>query len=250
MTLTVGSLFAGIGGFDLAAEWMGWRTIWVSEIDPYACKVLAHRFPGAPNLGDITKIEWGTVERPEILCGGFPCQPHSFAGRRLGSGDVRDLWSEYVRSIRHLRPKYVVAENVAGLLTSDGGGFFNRVLSDLAALGYDAEWEVFSAAEVGAPHLRERVWVVAYPNRNRLEAVANEGVLREPSDDTRSAGRLGEMGGAAIWSRPCPSGARPMGVGNGIPADLDRIKALGNAIVPQCAVAGPFRRIAELEGLA
>jgi DNA (cytosine-5)-methyltransferase 1 len=144
--LRIGSLFAGIGGFDLAARWMGWETAWYSEIDPYCCAVMAKHFPDALSLGDITKVDWSTVERPDLLCGGFPCQDISNAGKRAGiDGERSGLWSEFARAIRELRPRYVVVENVAALL----GRGMGRVLGDLAALGYDAEWTVLSAADVG-----------------------------------------------------------------------------------------------------
>ncbi len=162
--MRIGSLFAGIGGFDLAAQWMGWETAWYSEIDPFCNGVMAHHFPEATALGDITKIDWGTVEPVNLVCGGFPCQDVSQAGKRAGISGVRSgLWIEYARAIRDLRPRYVVVENVPGLLIRG----LDAVLRDLAALGYDAEWQVLSAADVGAPHLRERVWIVAYPNRDR-----------------------------------------------------------------------------------
>ena len=159
--MIVGDLFSGIGGFSLAAHWMGWRTAWFSEIDPFACRVLAHHWPDVPNLGDITRVDWSGVERVDVLTGGFPCQPHSLAGKRQASNDERDLFSEIIRAVRVLRPRYIVLENVRGLLTSEDGRFFGRVLSELAECGYDAEWRVLSAADVGAPHKRERVWIVA-----------------------------------------------------------------------------------------
>jgi len=158
----VGDLFSGIGGFSLAAEWMGWRTAWFSEIDPFASHVLAHHWPDVPNHGDITRIDWSTVEPVDVLTGGFPCQPHSLAGKRLASSDERDLFSEIIRAVRKLRPRFIVLENVRGLLTSESGRFFGRVLGSLAECGYDAEWRVLSAADVGAPHKRERVWIVAH----------------------------------------------------------------------------------------
>ena len=159
--MNVGDLFSGIGGFSLAAHWMGWRTAWFSEIDPFACAVLAHHWPEVPNLGDITRVDWTTVERVDVLTGGFPCQPHSLAGKRLASADSRDLFDEIIRAARVLRPRYLVLENVPGLFTSDDGRFFGRVLGAVAALGYAAEWRVLSAADVGAPHKRERVWITA-----------------------------------------------------------------------------------------
>ncbi len=248
MTLTVGSLFAGIGGFDLAAEWMGWRTIWVSEIDPYCCEVLNERFPAAPNLGDCTNVSWHRQVaqlRPDVLCGGFPCQPHSVAGERRASADDRDLWSQCVRCLRDLRPRYAVFENVPGLLTSESGGFFNRVLSDLAALGYDAEWSVFSAESVGAPHQRDRVWLVAYPERaGRERPLANDGPPR--GESTAHPKRL--YGNAAPWLALDEDRGWLRGTdGLSLQVERNRLHALGNAIVPQCAVEGPFRRIQELE---
>jgi DNA (cytosine-5)-methyltransferase 1 len=164
--VVVGSLFAGIGGFDLAARWMGWRTAWVSEIDPFACQVLAHHFPDAPNHGDITQIDFTTVEPVDILVGGFPCQDISNAGKQAGIEGARSgLWFHYARAIRELRPRYVVVENVAAL-TNRG---LDRVLGSLAEIGYDAEWGCFGAADVGAPHKRDRLWLLAYPNDTGLQ---------------------------------------------------------------------------------
>ena len=241
MTLTVGSLFAGIGGFDLAARWMGWRTIWVSEIDPYCNRILAREWPDAPNLGDITKIDWSTVARPDLLCGGFPCQPHSVAGKRKAGADSRDLWGECARAVRELRPDYAVFENVPGLLTSEGGRFFNRVLSDLAALGYDAEWQVLSAADVGAPHRRERVWIMAYP-------IGQRGCGgHHPWTDAADADPSGEGIATGVdrrWWATEPNVGR---VANGIPHRVDRLRALGNSIVPACAYR-IFQQLAEAGG--
>lgn len=158
MTLTVGSLFSGIGGFDLGLERAGMRVIWQSEIDPYASAVLRKHWPEVPNHGDIRSIRAGTVERPDLICGGFPCQDISVAGAGAGIGGERSgLWKEFARVVGDLRPRYVVVENV-GALTTRG---LSVVLGDLAAIGYDAEWHVIPAAAVDAPHLRERVWIIA-----------------------------------------------------------------------------------------
>ncbi len=160
-----GSLFSGIGGFDLAARWMGWRTRWYSEVDPFCNAVMAAHFPEAKPLGDITQIDWTAVEPVDLLMGGFPCQDVSQAGARAGiAGPRSGLWAEFARAVRDLRPRFVVVENVPGLLARG----MDRVLGDLAALGYDAEWRVLSAADVGAPHRRERVWITAYPQRQRV----------------------------------------------------------------------------------
>ena len=162
-------LFSGIGGFALAASWVWgneYENVGHSEIERFPCKVYHKHFPESRCLGDITKIEWHEGQA-DLITGGFPCQPHSIAGKRKASADSRDLWSECVRALRGVRPQYALFENVPGLLISEGGGFFNRVLSDLVQVGYDAEWQIVSAREVGAPHLRERIWIVAYPQGKR-----------------------------------------------------------------------------------
>lgn len=172
--LKVGSLFAGIGGFDLAAEWVGWRTVWVSEIEPFASKTLGVLFPEAINHGDITKIDFTKVEPIDVLCGGFPCQDISNAGKGVGiDGERSGLWREYRRAICELRPRYVVVENVSALLARG----LDRVLGDLAALGYDAEWHCITASAVGAPHRRDRVWIVAYPNASGRDRDRGWGAL-------------------------------------------------------------------------
>ena len=160
MTLTVGSLFSGIGGFDLGLERAGMKVIWQSEIDPFACKVLKKHWPDVPNLGDINKIDWTNIERPDVICGGYPCQPFSTAGKRGGATDPRHLWPAMFNAICNLRPRYALMENVRGHLSMG----FGDVLGDLASIGFDAEWQVIPAAAVGAPHKRDRVFIVAYPN--------------------------------------------------------------------------------------
>jgi DNA (cytosine-5)-methyltransferase 1 len=152
---------------DLGLERAGMRVIWQAEIDPYCCRVLAKHWPDVPNLGDVTTIDWSTVERPDLICGGFPCQDASDAGDRAGIDGLRTgLWSEVARAVRHLRPRYVLVENVTGLLARG----FGRVVGDLAGLGYDAEWDCLPAAAFGAPHLRARTFVLAYPRGERGEA--------------------------------------------------------------------------------
>jgi DNA (cytosine-5)-methyltransferase 1 len=170
-----GDLFSGIGGFALAARWMGWRTAWFSEIEPFASRVLAHHWPDAPNHGDITRIDWATVEPVDILTAGFPCQPHSVAGLRKASQDNRDLSGEVVRAIGSLRPRWALLENVPGLIGSERGQFFRRFLGQVAEIGYDAEWGVLAASDVGAPHARERLWIVAYPNGEQIAPVLDWG---------------------------------------------------------------------------
>lgn len=166
MTLTVGSLFSGIGGLDLGLERAGMNVIWQSEIDPYASRVLAKHWPEVPNYGDIKLIDWSRVERPSVICGGYPCQPFSTAGNRKGEEDPRHLWPWVRQAISELRPDYAILENVRGHLSLGG----TTVIADLAAIGYDAEWRIISAASVGANHRRDRIIIVAYPNNPRSRA--------------------------------------------------------------------------------
>ena len=158
--LTVGSLFSGIGGLDLGLERAGMEVIWQSEIDPYACKVLSKHWPEVVNHGNIKEIKWGDVVRPDIICGGYPCQPFSTAGKRNGTDDPRHLWPWVRQAISELRPQYAILENVRGHVSLG----LNVVLGEMASIGYDAEWQIVSAASVGAPHRRDRVIIVAYPS--------------------------------------------------------------------------------------
>jgi len=162
-------LFSGIGGFALGAYMAGLRfdRHFFSEIDSYAIQVYKKRFPKAEAKGDIRSVNY-EFELPKaewLVTAGFPCQPHSIAGKKKGAGDERDLWPECRRMLRELRPAIALFENVPGLFISDKGEFFNRVLSDISESGYDAEWQVISAMDAGAPHLRKRVWIVAYPQK-------------------------------------------------------------------------------------
>lgn len=221
MTLTVGSLFAGIGGLDLGLERAGMETRWQVEFDPYCQRVLAKHWPDVPRYGDIKEVDPSELERVDVICGGFPCQPVSLAGHRKAEADDRWLWPEFARVVRGVRPRYVVIENVPGLLTASGGRAAQAVLGDLAELGFDAEWACIPAASVGAPHLRYRVVIVAY------------------ADQGRRAGRprlIGEKGRAELengggWL-PEPDVGR---VANGVPRRVDRLRTLGNAVVPQVA---------------
>ena len=160
MTLTVGSLFSGIGGLDLGLERAGMTVKWQSEIDPYACRVLKKHWPDVPNLGNIKEINWKEVEKVDVICGGYPCQPFSTAGKRNGEEDPRHLWPWVREAISELRPKYAILENVRGHLSLGG----LSVIGELASIGYDAEWRVISAASVGANHRRDRIVIVAYSN--------------------------------------------------------------------------------------
>ena len=144
----------------------GFHTSWFVEKEPYCQAVLKRHFPKAKIYGDITTLNFTRLPKVDILTGGFPCQPHSQAGKRKASKDERDLWPQYYRAICEIRPRWVVAENVPGLISSEGGRFFAGILRDLAQAGYDAEWFTLKASDFGAPHRRERVFIVAYPDSN------------------------------------------------------------------------------------
>ena len=216
--LTVGSLFAGIGGFDLGLERAGFDIAWQVEIDPYCQRVLAKHWPHVQRYGDIRTIDWGTVEPVDLLCGGFPCQDISFAGKGAGlTGERSGLWFEYEKAIAALRPRYVLIENVAALRARG----LDQVLGSLTALGYDAEWHVLSACAFGAPHTRERVFILAYP-----KGVGNLqcGWLQQSKNGNQ------ERDVYSVQYQP-----EPLRVAHGVPHRVDRLRGLGNAIVPQIA---------------
>jgi DNA (cytosine-5)-methyltransferase 1 len=233
-SLTVGSLFSGIGGLDLGLERAGMTVVWQAEIEPYCCEVLAKHWPGVPNLGDVTKIEGSPID---VLCGGFPCQPVSEAGKRKGTDDERWLWSYYANAIRCLRPRVSIMENVAGLLTANGGSAFGSILSDLAEIGCDAEWAVFPASAVGAPQNRPRIWILSYPEgfcgaARDLLGESQDGSA--PPSVRRLLGPSVALPGEA--DDPWAGGEPDVDcLVDGTPAILAKLRALGNAVVPQCA---------------
>ena len=157
-----GSLFSGIGGFDLASEWMGWENVFHCEIAEFPRKVLNYYWPKAKTHEDITKTDFtiyrGTID---ILTGGFPCQPYSAAGKRLGKEDSRHLWPQMLRAIQEIKPRWIVGENVAGFLTWNDGLVFREVCTDLENEGYEVQAFIIPACAVGAPHRRDRVWIIA-----------------------------------------------------------------------------------------
>jgi len=166
MTPTHFSLFSGIGGIDLAAEWAGFETIGQVEYAEYQNKVLKKHWPDIPRWKDVRDVtRESIIERcgrlPDLISGGFPCQPHSLAGKRKASADERDLWGEFARIICEVKPGWVLAENVAGLRSSEAGRFFGRVLRDMAEMGYHVGWGSWGASDIGAPHRRERIFIVA-----------------------------------------------------------------------------------------
>ena len=308
--LRVGDLFSGIGGFSLGLECTGgFTTQWFVENDPYCQRVLAKHWPHVQRYGDIQSVDWGTVEPVDVLCGGFPCQDISLAGKGAGlAGERSGLWFEYAKAIEALTPRYVIIENVAALRSRG----LDQVLGSLAALGYDAEWHCIPASAVGAPHRRDRVWIVAYPigsrqlqpqgmqsdergwagneSQEQYERVMREwdGFEGEWSEDVadayaegleghRTECELGEGsqeikidGGSNVadaseqqrdrwlrwtcgWEREPQEALRDAGgrgrektwmsipesllgrVAHGIPHRVDRLRGLGNAIVPQIA---------------
>lgn len=217
--MKIGSLFTGYGGLDRAVETVtGAHTVWVSDIDKGANKILTHRYPNIPNLGDITQIDWNSVEPVDILTGGFPCQDLSHAGKRAGlkNGTRSGLWSHMAEAVKQLQPRLVVAENVRGLLSAYAPGdvepcalcvgdqpttdlrALGVVLADLAGIGYDAQWCGLRAADVGACHGRFRVFLIAYPAGQRLEGSESQRV-REPISE-----RIGNCGGDTLNLLPTP----------------------------------------------
>ncbi len=217
------SLFAGIGGFDLGLEQTGgFKTVAVAETDPYASKVLAKHFPDAPNVGDVTTAEYPDAD---IICAGFPCQDISFAGLGAGLAGARSgLWREVVRAIRVVRPKYTLLENLAALL----GRGLGDVLGDLAEVGYDAEWHCIPATAVGAPHRRDRIWIVAHAVRERGRG--GDAKREDAKNAWQPSGHSwNNASGVGHWNTE-PNVGR---VAHGIPKRVDRLRCLGNAVVPQ-----------------
>jgi len=239
--MTVGSLFSGIGGLDLGLERAGHRVLWQVESNAYCRRVLARHWPHVPCYTDVTTVTGHDLAPVDLLCGGFPCQPVSHAGLQKGTTDDRWLWPHFARLLGVLRPSYALLENVPGLLTANGGHAFGAILADLADCGYDAEWDCLPAAALGAPHLRYRVFllaVLADADAQRLEGE------RADSDTERwersAAGSPGLRGRASRffdaqiggqWTVE-PSVGR---VAHGVPHRVDRLKSLGNAVVPQIA---------------
>jgi DNA (cytosine-5)-methyltransferase 1 len=231
-------LFSGIGGFALTAKWCWgdeYENVGHSEIEEFPCKVYHKHFPESRCLGDITKIEWKEGQA-ELITGGFPCQPHSQAGLKRGSKDERDLWSECIRAISRIRPGYALFENVSELLKTEQGRFFNRVLSDLAKERYDVQWQIIPACEIGAPHTRKKLWIMAYSvsigQKKNVEFFSQ--YIKNERINTRT------------WNKRRMDKPEIERVVDGIPRQLDRLAAIGNAIVPQVAYE-IFKRIKEVD---
>ena len=272
-----GSLFSGIGGFDLAASWMGWSNVFQVEIDPFCQKVLQKNFPNTKRYGDIKTFDGtkfrGTVD---IVTGGFPCQPFSTAGKRKGKEDDRYLWPEMLRVIREVQPTFIVGENVYGLVNWSKGMVFEQVQIDLESEGYEIAPVILPACGVNAPHKRERIWFIAYSihkrTRQQSRGVGEQGKLlcsEKWEKDKFINKSISESGpftntngqGLPLWiqgGKPSNEGQNESHEGSkssrthskeywrefptqspvcrrddGVSNRVDRIKALGNAVVPQ-----------------
>jgi len=239
---TVGSLFSGIGGIDLGLERAGFETKWQVEIDPFARSILQKHWSHVPKFEDVTKIEEGDLEPVDLVCGGFPCQPVSDAGLKLAQDDPRWLWPYFRGILGFIRPRLVLVENVEGLL----GRGLGDVLGDLSRLGYDAQWATLPAAFFGAPHQRNRIYLVAYPDSIGRQAGDVFHSVTSRSYDI-SALQLEQGFGGRVRAFP-PSLFERMD--DGFPSELDiaRLKAYGNAVyVPQVEWIG--RRIREVFSL-
>lgn len=256
------SLFSGIGGLELGLEWAGLGvTRWQVEQDAFARQVLAHHWPEAQRFEDVREVTGDDFTGCDVICGGFPCQDISTVGKGAGiDGERSGLWSEYARLVRELRPRLVIVENVAALAIRG----LDRVLGDLAALGYDAEWEIVSARDAGAPHLRRRLFIVAADPHHlavRIQPQAGSGC--PVSTELADLGQEGDPAGAYADRQPRKEGAdrdarrRPISepgkafgaaaarehwrsteppfctLADGIPGRLAQLRALGNAVVPQ-----------------
>lgn len=190
--MTHGSLFSGIGGFDLAAAWAGWTNVFNCEIDPFCRRVLKYHFPESETYEDIRTTDF-TVwrDRVDVLTGGFPCQPFSLAGKRKGTADDRYLWPAMLGVVRTVRPRWVVGENVLGIVNWSQGMVFEQVCADLEAAGYEVQAYLIPAAGVGAPHLRYRTWFVAHRGDARAESSWQERFGAIVAGDASDTGRVG-----------------------------------------------------------
>jgi DNA (cytosine-5)-methyltransferase 1 len=264
-------LFSGIGGFSLAASWAGGiETVAFCEIEPYCQKVLKKHWPDVPIFEDITKLRGEDVGAVELICGGPPCQPASCAGMRRGAEDDRWLWPEAIRLVREIHPRWCVFENPTGILTLDGGVAFEHLLLELEAEGYEVQPVIIPACAVGAPHRRDRVWIVAYSQGRDDRRIPGK-IQKQDEQQTKKRPQTwsAELGGASQTVTDTPSilpqrlrdrqGQEQPWRGSwwsiepnvgrvayGIPSRVDRLRGLGNAIVPQVAQE-IFKAIVDIE---
>lgn len=231
------SLFAGIGGFDLGLERAGMQCVGQVEVDEYCNKVLSKHWPNVKRIKDIRNVkgkEFGTVE---LICGGFPCQPFSTAGKRHGKKDDRYLWPEMLRVIQAIRPHWILGENVVGIINLGA----ETVSHDLESVGYTVQMFIIPAGAIGVPHRRERVWILANSNSNRLLSIFTKEYEKKRTERVSTewcpnwyVPELGQKG-TTVFTEQWEIPPEPFRVVDGIPNQLDRIKALGNAVVPQVA---------------
>jgi DNA (cytosine-5)-methyltransferase 1 len=226
--MNVLDLFSGIGGFSLGLERAGMRTVAFCEIEEWCRRLLAERWPGVPCYDDIRTLSAARLAADGItvdaICGGFPCQDISLAGKGDGlAGERSGLWAEYARLVREIRPQYVFIENVAALLSRG----METVLGDLAAAGYDAQWEIISASDLGALHRRERLWISAYPHSDSVRPQRLRPFKARAWSEQQFAGLLQDQLRISV-----PTG-KSGGVVDGVPDRVHRLKGLGNAVVPQ-----------------
>ena len=199
-----GSLFSGIGGFDLAAEWMSWENVFHCEFNPWCRRILHHYWPNAQSYADIKRTDFtGWRGAVDVLSGGFPCQPYSTAGKRLGKEDDRHLWPEMLRAIREIAPRWIVGENVRGLVNWSGGLVFDEVQSDLEASGYEVLSFLLPACGVNAPHKRYRIWFVAYARSKHSPLSVQQ--RRQEAFKNIDANRQDEGGAASYTNDRCRS---------------------------------------------
>ena len=247
--MNVGSLFSGIGGIDLGLERAGMHIAWQCEVDPWCQRVLAKHWPDVPRYHDVRLMPADDIAPVDVIAAGFPCQPVSLAGYGRAQSDERWLWPEVARLVRLLRPRFALLENVPGLLVRGMGD----VLGDLAASGYDAEWDCIPASAVGAPHRRDRVWILAYADQERRcrrgaderpegadEALQSSGCsparqrVDQDADSSSVLARRIRWGVSEAdrseWWAVEPDVGR---VAHGVPDRLDRLAGLGNSVVPQ-----------------
>lgn len=239
--LTIGSLFSGIGGLELGLEWSGLGTVrWQVERDEFCRRILAKHWPDARRYDDVCTVG-ADLERVDLICGGFPCQDVSSAGKRIGlAGSRSGLWREFARIVGIVRPRWVVVENVASGATR----WVDAVVRDLAWLGYASLPIPLSARDVGAPHKRERVFVVAYCRDNgraQLGKTDDDRAARQHDEARRESDRrcapMGFPPGPLGWSEQTETDDQPFvrRIADGLPARVDLFRALGNSVVPQCA---------------
>lgn len=251
-----GSLCSGIGGFDLAAEWAGWENVFACEIDTFCQKVLNKRFPNTTIVGNIYEFDTRPyVGKIDVISAGFPCQPFSVAGKKKGTQDDRYLWDEVLRVVKEIRPLWLVAENVLGLLNIEQGVAFENICASLESAGYEVQPLIVPACAVGAPHKRDRVWIVAKDTNGsatrrrgtgngwQVNGQSGSTIQVQQTADTESScierqyarQRKKQSGGSSWRTYWFEAATKLCRVDDGVPDRMDRLKALGNAIVPQVA---------------